>query len=348
MICNKNNSAYNITPFLEKRLLYAEAAPSGPAAASVPEASEAVLESNGFLTRTALWFGRRIKATIDFPGHALDHTWGATQGGVQILKGTYGWAYGNAAQTWEGAKIVGRTAGSIGLELSRIPLDPVRGLISNTREKYGRLFSKTDTTLKNFWWKKPAQLVNALASPGVGAIKGVGHLAFGKGPEDKNILQRYLETIRGNQERGIVGIVGGTRNLLYQTFIGGPIETQWPHLVFGLKAIIANTRNLAARGLDTGIPGIAVAAYSPWTVPIPGITENALPYLGAAATVYSEALTDALEARVKPAKPTNMPGYSSQNFPVPGLSFPPDTANDNSMQPRQQQRQQPPPDAAAA
>ncbi len=319
---------------LEKRLLFAAENPnteleSGTSAsANENEILDGVPEKNDKVAETASWFGRRLKATIDFPGHFVDHSWGAAQGLGVIGEGTYDWAKGNTLAVWDGVKILGRTGTEIGKEVLRVPLDPIKGVIGNTREKFGKLFSTQDTTLANMWWKKPAQAVNALISPATGLLKGSKDLVAGRNKEDPNILARSFNTLRGDQRSGIVGIANGTKDLLYQTFINGPIKTQWPALTMGSKAIIANTRNLAARAIDTGLPAPIMAAYGlvPWYVATP-------------TALYSETLTDSLLARIKPINNTNESGFNSQNFANKHLSYPPEIAkrasNDDSTPPSQ-------------
>lgn len=317
---------------LEKRLIFATENPSSQAEPNTPSSSndnemlDGAPEKSDKLSDNVSWFARRLKATIDFPGHLVDHSWGAAQGLGVIGGGTYYWAKGNTLAVWDGVKILGRTGKNIGNEALRIPLDPIKGVIGNTREKFGKLFSTQDTTLANMWWKKPAQAVNALISPATGFIKGTKNLIAGRDEKDPNILMRSFNTARGDQQSGILGIAHGTKDLLYQTFINGPIKTQWPALTIGGKAVIANTRNLTARALDTGLPAPIMAGFGlvPW-------------YLAAPTTLYSETLSDSLLARIKPINSSNMPGFSSQNFTKPEYSFPPEQAskivNENTANP---------------
>jgi hypothetical protein len=283
---------------------------------------ELVEEPASKVQRIMGWTGRRIGAAVDLPGSSLDRAAGAAGSGIYAASGVPAWAIGNTQVLWEDAKILGRTTKDIGSELWKGTGGIVADTGRNIRSKFGELFSKQDTTWKNFWYKKPWQATKATFSPLTGVVKGGYSYGSGnyydyrnkKWSNGEHALKRYFDKLSGAEGRGIKGIINGTRMTLGQTFYYGP-KSFVDRAVPGVKGVIENTRNLVgdvtALGSDRISAGIYKELPNP-NLPPPPFFDNTMNYQGLRSVPPSVDSPAANQPMWNPAHPFVMPNPYQQ------------------------------------
>ena len=281
-------------------------APAGnnpPANPPNPPESQEVVESSGMISRIQEWVGRRIGATMRLPGQAFRHAHEIGMAGANVAAGTLGWAGGNAYTAAQlgmesinaGWNTVKYTAG----EAKRATWDTLAKTAGTISEKVSNLFSWKDMSWKNAWYKKPWQAAQVLASPVLGAGKGVKNFIAGGNEGDfpqaandefyhQNIIQRNF-----NRTRSMLGNWGSKAGVfLKHTFYTGPIE------VFGGSVRHSARRATQAAGeavadlVDSGVPQ-AAALYA-----APG-------YAKLAAFAGPDSISDGIRSEISRMTPAN-------------------------------------------